>query len=191
MSLEGNLRDFPLPEIIQLLGLQRKTGKLEITRGKEQGEIYFREGEIIFAILQSPLYAEDSLSDPETKVSSAIYLMLGWNSGNFRFLPGMLPAEESILVNLNPDNLILEGLRRIDEIEKIKEYIPSLNEVFQISLEADETNIRNLSPVEWKVLAYLNGKHTVKKVAEKARLDEIETGKIIYDFCKLGIIEKV
>lgn len=191
MGLEGNLRDFPLPEIIQLLGLQRKTGKLEISRNDEKGDIYFRKGKIIFSDLKSLRYTVDPLSDHEIKIANLIYLMLEWDNGNFRFLTGILPSEEGTPVDLDPDNLILEGLRRLEELQKIKEHIPSLDEVFQISLKVDETINRILSPAEWKVLAHLNGKRTIKMIAEKARIDEIETGKIIYEFCKLGIIEKV
>jgi hypothetical protein len=46
MALEGNVRDFGLSEILQLIALQKKTGMLSIT-GEQTMVIYFREGQVI------------------------------------------------------------------------------------------------------------------------------------------------
>ena len=46
MALEGNVRDFGLSEILQLIALQKKTGMLSIT-GEQTMVIYFREGQIV------------------------------------------------------------------------------------------------------------------------------------------------
>ena len=46
MALEGNVRDFGLSEILQLIALQKKTGMLSIT-GEQAMVIYFREGQVI------------------------------------------------------------------------------------------------------------------------------------------------
>ncbi len=46
MALEGNVKDFGLSEIFQLIALQKKTGMLSVT-ADETVAIYFRDGEII------------------------------------------------------------------------------------------------------------------------------------------------
>ncbi|MCX5753877.1 MAG: DUF4388 domain-containing protein [Candidatus Krumholzibacteria bacterium] len=46
MALEGNVRDFGLSEILQLIALQKKSGMLSIT-GEQTMVIYFREGQVI------------------------------------------------------------------------------------------------------------------------------------------------
>jgi hypothetical protein len=46
MALEGNVKDFGLSEILQLIALQKKTGMLSIT-GERTMVIYFRDGLII------------------------------------------------------------------------------------------------------------------------------------------------
>ena len=48
MSLRGNLKDFGISEIIQLLSLSHKTGVLTIIT-EEEGHIYFKNGECYFA----------------------------------------------------------------------------------------------------------------------------------------------
>jgi len=47
VALQGNLRDFSITEILQLIGQQLKTGVLKIRRGKKLVEIYFVDGMIV------------------------------------------------------------------------------------------------------------------------------------------------
>jgi hypothetical protein len=47
MALQGNLRDFSITEILQLIGQQLKTGVLKINKGKKLIEIYFVDGMIV------------------------------------------------------------------------------------------------------------------------------------------------
>ncbi len=50
MALRGNLRDFSLPDVFQLVTFSRKTGVLRIVREDGgQGTVWFREGEVFFA----------------------------------------------------------------------------------------------------------------------------------------------
>ena len=50
MALRGNLRDFSLPDVFQLVTFSRKTGVLRIVREDgAQGSVWFREGEVFFA----------------------------------------------------------------------------------------------------------------------------------------------
>jgi hypothetical protein len=47
--LQGNLREFSLPNVLQLVKMSAKTGALSITREAESGKIFFRNGQIHFA----------------------------------------------------------------------------------------------------------------------------------------------
>jgi hypothetical protein len=49
MALRGNLRDFSLPDVFQLVTLSRKTGVLRIHRSDAEGSVWFRDGEVFFA----------------------------------------------------------------------------------------------------------------------------------------------
>jgi len=50
MALRGNLRDFSLPDVFQLVTFSRKTGVLRIVRtDAARGSVWFREGEVFFA----------------------------------------------------------------------------------------------------------------------------------------------
>ena len=48
-GIKGNLASFRIIELMQMLGLQRQTGRLMITRDGEDAEICFRDGAVAFA----------------------------------------------------------------------------------------------------------------------------------------------
>ncbi len=48
-GIKGNLASFRIIELLQMLSLQRQTGRLAITRGSDGGEICFKDGEVVFA----------------------------------------------------------------------------------------------------------------------------------------------
>ena len=49
MALEGTIRDFGLPDIFQLIGLQRKTGILTLRNEKDQVTVAFENGMVVAA----------------------------------------------------------------------------------------------------------------------------------------------
>jgi len=49
MALEGTIKDFGLPDIFQLIGLQRKTGILTLTSAREKVTVTFDGGQVVLA----------------------------------------------------------------------------------------------------------------------------------------------
>ncbi|HEY5908837.1 MAG TPA: DUF4388 domain-containing protein, partial [Vicinamibacteria bacterium] len=49
MALEGTIKDFGLPDIFQLIGLQRKTGILTLTAEAESITVTFENGMVVMA----------------------------------------------------------------------------------------------------------------------------------------------
>ncbi len=49
MALEGTIKDFGLPDIFQLIGLQRKTGVLTLTSDKDTITVTFENGMVVMA----------------------------------------------------------------------------------------------------------------------------------------------
>src|SRR6185503_19318715 len=49
MALEGTIKDFGLPDIFQLIGLQRKTGLLTLKHAKENVTVTFESGQVVMA----------------------------------------------------------------------------------------------------------------------------------------------
>jgi DNA-binding response OmpR family regulator len=48
-GIQGNLSSVRIVEVMQMLGLQRQSGRLVISHGGNDAEVYFKEGTVIFA----------------------------------------------------------------------------------------------------------------------------------------------
>jgi len=51
MALKGNLRDFSIVQLLNLINLARKTGTLRIDRNGEQARLSFKGGKLVYATL--------------------------------------------------------------------------------------------------------------------------------------------
>lgn len=101
MELRGNLKDFSLPDIIQLVGFGRKTGALRISFVGGAAALYFEEGNVIHA------------EYPGTQGEQAVYAMFRVPHGEFRFQADVAPSTRTIA--MDPTNLVMEAARLLDE----------------------------------------------------------------------------
>ncbi len=66
MALAGTLKDFGLPDIVQLIGLQRKTGTLHLKTEGESVNVVFESGNIVAA--------DSSMSRPSDRIGNALVM---------------------------------------------------------------------------------------------------------------------
>lgn len=175
MALQGNLDDFELTDVFQLIQLGQRDGGLRIQSATDVGIVYFKNGIVV--------HARTNTSDGE----SAIDIILGWKKGRFVFNPNEETMERT--VDLPIQQVILEAARRIDEMNKIQKLIPSFEVVVQI-VEVPEAGVEkiHLKPEEWKVLSFVDGSLTIRKISVKANLSEFETARILYGMISSGLV---
>src|SRR5688572_10670909 len=67
MTLRGELRDFPLRVVLDLLGKQKKTGELQLRAGDRLGALGLADGRVIAAVFadEEPLLALAAVYDLE------------------------------------------------------------------------------------------------------------------------------
>ncbi len=100
-GLAGNLEDFSLTDIIQILSLGLKTAKVEIVRDKEKGTLYLLRGKIVHASI-------GDLMGPE-----AFFELIRWQGGNFHIKHGQVTEEVNITIDTM--HLLLESATILDE----------------------------------------------------------------------------
>ena len=59
------------------------------------------------------------------KTEESIYDIFTWDAGDFEFFDDQLPEETMIRMALDVQGLVLEGTRRLDEWNRIREWVPS------------------------------------------------------------------
>jgi hypothetical protein len=66
------------------------------------------------------------------QIEEAIYHLFTWSRGNFFFDVDARPSDADIMLAINPESLLLEAARRVDEWSLIEKKIPSFDLLFGI-----------------------------------------------------------
>src|SRR5512140_2309619 len=161
MSLKGDLRTMPLPDVLQWVATGRKTGTLHVERRSVQKRILLRDGAIYSSWSNDPreslgqflirprllseqqlfrallaqeekgrllgsilvtegLLTEDGLKGAlKAKAEETVYDLFLWPSGLIEFETPVTPV-------------ILEGIRRVDEWQRIRAVFPTMETTFQV-----------------------------------------------------------
>ncbi|MEW6050638.1 MAG: DUF4388 domain-containing protein [Candidatus Zixiibacteriota bacterium] len=147
---------------------------------KRLGEILVNKGYIDRADLQRVV---------EEQVENLLYSLLSWQSGSFKFYENQFPTEEEITVEMSVENVILEGLRRFDEMNMIKEALPDWEAVYAISSsQGGRTRSVSLEAPQWNVMALVDGRRSVNEICACSPLGRDETLKRLAQLKLAGII---
>ncbi|MCX6363935.1 MAG: DUF4388 domain-containing protein [Actinobacteria bacterium] len=113
MGLKGSLDELPLADLIEMTSLGGKTGRLMLfhEEGAVAGELTFREGRLAGAVCGA-LVAE-----------KAFYALLALKEGTFDFDATAELGDETC--NLPTASLLMEGMRRLDELRRLRDELPA------------------------------------------------------------------
>ena len=151
-------------------------------RDKRIGELLVAQG----AVTRDALHAQI-----RTQIEEAVYYLFTWTHGTFNFEADVQPEEQDLLVAINPESLLLEGARRVDEWSLIEKKISSLDLVFDVDrgkLAAAEVTLPRDQQV---VMELLDGQRDVVSVIEESGLGEFEVGKAIYGLVTAGFAQRI
>ena len=125
------------------------------------------------------------------QVEELLYSLLAWQSGSFKFYENQFPTDEEITVNLSVENIILEGLRRVDEMNMVKDTLPDLEAVYTISAsQAGRTRDVSLIAGEWNVMALADGHRSLNEVCRLNSAGREDTLKTLAHLKLAGLITK-
>lgn len=176
MALQGNLEDFDLTDVLQLIHLGKKNGVLEIKSEENDGEIYFDEGKVVYA------------RAGKVKGEDAIHHVLRWTVGKFMFSPDKDPPQK--IMDIPIQNIILEAAKQIDEWKRLEKTIPSVDVIVDFVEDPEVSSDKiNLSPQEWKILSLITGNRSISEIAQLAKLKEFDTAKIFYGLVSSGLVK--
>lgn len=125
------------------------------------------------------------------QIEEAVYTLFTWNSGTFNFDPGVRPEGEDVLVDINPESLLLEGARRVDEWELIAKKVASFDLVFALDRAHLEAAGVELSPEQRRLLPHIDGRRDVRQLVEESGLVEFEAARALYGLVTAGFAHRV
>jgi len=235
MSFAGNLLTVTFGDILQLISTGKKTGALLMIRGQQKKQIFFHEGQVIYAasaadeedrlgqllvrqgkisadqleavlkkqrsskkrlgeiVIEMRLVDPRGLSDAlRRQVEEIIYSLFVWGDGEFQFIEGEAPPENSPTTEINTTTVMMEGARRFDEWNRIRESLPPPESILRIRsvplVVGDEVS---LSADDVAMLSLIDGKHRVDETMQLFTRGEYAAARSMFKLMDNGLVESV
>lgn len=151
-------------------------------RDKRIGELLVAQG----AITRDGLHEQIRL-----QIEEAVYFLFTWMEGTFNFEADVRPEEQDFQVSINPESLLLEGARRVDEWTLIEKKIPTFDLVFDVDRRKLADSQVALTKEQESVLQLLDGRRDVTALINESGLGEFDVGKAIYGLVSAGFAQRV
>jgi tetratricopeptide (TPR) repeat protein len=178
VAIRGSLNEASLPDVLQLLAMGNKTGTLTLLVPNSGGTICFDNGRICHASVNGrTLSTEDS-----------VFVMFKWNDGSFSFEPGITPPAGARLVSADPQELLLEGARRVDEWSLIEKKIPSFDAVFTLDRHQLLRNRIGFTEEQQRLLPSIDGFRDVNELMRVTKMGEFDVGKALFGLLSGGFL---
>ena len=104
---------------------QLKTAReLQRSSGAKLGEVLVEQGFLTEA---------EVLEILKTRTLDAIYDLFMWDEGDFEFYDEDQLPEELLLIEVEPTNVIMEGIYRIDELARYRTLVPSERAILELA----------------------------------------------------------
>jgi tetratricopeptide (TPR) repeat protein len=155
---------------------------------RQDGDREHKVGEILVEL--GALSRQELESYMRMQIEEAVYYLFTWTSGTFNFEAGVAPEREDFLVRINPEYLLLEGARRVDEWSLIEKKIPSFDLIFAVDQARLAESAAELSAEQRTLVPLLDGTRDVQQVIDESGLVEFEVGKAIFGLITAGFAHR-
>jgi DNA-binding response OmpR family regulator len=174
-EIEGNLAQIPLVDLLQILAVNRKTGRLSVEREGEKAEIALREGRVIDAQMGAVVGEK------------ALWRLLTRREGQFAFIPGDGEGEDRIGRKI--EELILEGLRQADELAQLLPGLPAATDVLERAVHPAELP-PGLHPVTEEVVGLLETPRPFAELIDRCRGSDLEAMRAVKALLDHGLVRQ-
>ncbi|MGH0032005.1 MAG: DUF4388 domain-containing protein [Myxococcota bacterium] len=241
VGLSGNLKDFGIADVFQLIGQQRKTGVLELTNAKERVQLVFDAGAVVTA---SPASGRSSDGDPladmllrcgaltrrrmdeaieacrasaqavgslvaergwveadevarieDLLTRDTIFEVLRWESGSFDFRAQAVEHEREKSSLLGAEQILMDGLRMIDEWRSFRHLVPAEDAVYQRvgRFETFTERRGELSPEQLekakRLFSLIDGRLTARRVIDLSRLGTFDGTRLLAEMVEEELVK--
>lgn len=175
--LRGDVAEFPLETIVQLLVATRKTGRLELRDIEELARLGFSGG-----ALASATAGEE---DGDLALGAAFTV----TAGEFDFVP--MPEPPAANLSGTVDELLDRASALRDRVGAVRALIPSERSRLALSDRATRNPEISLTAEQWRVLLAVNPQRDVTMVAEALRMRRLPAMILFADLIRGGFVDVV
>jgi len=140
-------------------------------------------------LVESKIITEEQLKKAmHSKTLETIFSIFLWDEGKFEFSAGEFPSYELIPLNLDINDLILNGIKRKDEWKRILEVFKS------VSVVLDKTKDKMPSLLEGNIIAEkfwnsLDGEKSLEEIALHMHCSDYEICSLAYKLYEVGLMK--
>jgi hypothetical protein len=148
---------------------------------RQHGGAGHRLGQVLVA--EKLLTEAELASCLKVQVSEVIFDTFRWGQGVFTFWDGVPPPASAVTLEMDLQNLLMEGARRIDERGRMAEVFP--DQGMAVETVANPERVKhsvNMTPEEWKVFFLVDGRRTLREICQLAgNVDDAVTLQIVHN----------
>jgi CheY-like chemotaxis protein len=174
-EIEGNLAQIPLVDLLQILAVNRKTGRLAVEREGDRAEIALEQGRVVDARMGA------------ATGEKGLYRLLTLREGQFAFVPGGAGAEARIDRKL--EELVLEGLRQADEAARLLPALPRPGDELELAVHPSEIP-PGLHAVTAQVIALLDRPRSFQEVLDRCTASDLEAMRAVLALLDRGFARR-
>lgn len=178
-----------------LASVLHKAGKLNDRQAKVIKERAASTSDKALALLliqANYVTQSDIVTSVQQHTLDIVYDLLSWSEGPFMFTEGDKPGDDRITVPIDLENVIIEGSRRIRELEQLTDELPNLDFALKFpQAPGDKFKGIHLSVEEWRVVSFVNPKNSIRQIAKANNMSDMEIRRIVYGLLQAGLVELV
>jgi DNA-binding response OmpR family regulator len=175
-EIEGNLAQIPLVDLLQILSVNRKTGRLTVERDGERAVIALREGRVVDATLGAVVGEK------------ALFRLLTRREGQFAFAPGG-DGTATERIDRRLEELMLEGLRQADEAARLVAALPQPGDTVELAVAPSEIPA-GLHPVTEEVVALLEEPRRFAELVDRCPASDLEVMRALHALLERGFARR-
>ena len=177
MTLRGQISDFPIETVLQLLASTGKTGQLEVRGEGQSGSLGFDGGRLVSAT------AGDDVGE------NALGAVFTVAQGDFEFIPWSDAPAANLSGDL--DQLLDRAVVERNKIIGFREIVPHDALRFRLSERAAERGDVTLSADQWRALLAVNGERDVRAIADHLKVGRLVALDTLAGLVTAGFVDTV
>jgi CheY-like chemotaxis protein len=157
----STIDDVPLVDLLRAIAANQKSGVAVVMGGEgARGELYFRQGRIVDGEV-------GRLSGRE-----AIFRLFCWSSGTLAVEWKSIRRKDTI--EMATHDLLMEGLRRVDEWRRLLAGVPPLDTIFEVDYRLLAERLADIPDEVNRILRLFDGVRTFVQVVDDSGLPDLD-----------------
>ena len=181
--------------------IEDRLGSLMIRRGlltlkdlEDASYVSIATGQRLGGVLVSKgiIRPKDLVDGVSEQVKEIVISLFLWTRGAYEMKFGSLPANEVITLKVPTENMILDGVRRINAWARIQLAVGGSETHYKVGPRLGELgDILDLSLEEWTLLSRCEGPVTLAHLCEQSALMDFDVCRLVWAFTVVGMLERL